>query len=129
MMAALVQVIATRVLRLPIPEEFINGIIGAIFLYLILWSPLSPDDRPAPFLQLKIPLRERLKILAYFAILLVWVVASSYLFDEDSSLRQRLITWGSFLFGSVIGFLIAIRADAYLQRRKGEQRKIQGGVS
>jgi len=127
-MAALAQVITTLVLPFAISKEIFNGIIGAVFFYLIFWDPLSADARPASFLQFRIPLRERLKIMAYIAILLVWAVAVLYMTDEELLHQLRLLKWGSLLSGLLIGFLIASAADAYLQRRKGGQRKIQGSV-
>jgi len=128
--------IITDLLPFPIPQEFFIGLFQGIVIYTITFYfipslGLTTDGDKALHLDLlaRRPLRRWLKVLIYQAVVvvvgLVLTVAASYLFDKDSSLQQRLLTWGSLLSGLIIGLLIARAADAFMPRRTA--MKEEGG--
>ncbi|MHB0936328.1 MAG: hypothetical protein ACYDCO_17795 [Armatimonadota bacterium] len=106
-----------HLLPFKVPEWWFVSFIGSFTSYLFFWIPSSDTAPPAPFSQVKVSWRERMVIVAGFLVLVLWAVATSYLFDEDKSFPQRLLEYGGGVLGFPIGFFAAGLADALTQRK------------
>jgi len=124
-------IVIAGLLPFRIPDNFFIGFFLGVFYYIgefYLFPSLDLDrnsDRAELMHQEMLArwsLRKWLRFIAFSAVIaaagLILAVFASYLFNRESPLTQRIIEWGSFIIGLLIGLLAARWVDKLVQWQK-----------